>query len=141
MCSFLLFAVLSVCFTMLVILLFVVKSLHEKLNDLIDANNIFASADKEFKIGANTTATKIFSLIYELEQSFKLRNNLIIDNLEELKRMTLKKDEFNRLFELLKREKVLLDNATGEAAKKAAKEKWGMWEKALGCKDSKEGNE
>ncbi len=124
-------------FVLACIILFVLKTLVDRVQEIVDNQEKFSAADREFKSSSTQTGTKVFTLLYELEQSLKLRNNLLLDNLDELKRAVVKKDEFERLFELLKREKILIENAADEAEKKAKKEKWSMWSTALGCKEEK----
>lgn len=142
MCVFYLFITVSLCFVAIFVLIIMVKSLHEKVDEMSSADKMFYVGDREFKSSSTHTATRVFNFMNSLEDSFKLRTNLILDRLDDFKRSAIKKEEFERLFELLRREKILLENATDEATKKIQKGKWDMWESALGgTKDKKDKTE
>lgn len=118
----------------LITLLILIKSLRDEVMALNQERETFGVADREFKLSVTNTSTRYFTLLQELTDKTTLRTNLILDQIEDLKRAVIKKEEFERLFELLKREKILIENSYDDASKKAYKDKWDMFGTALGGK-------
>ncbi len=134
MYAFFITFLVSCVLTLLFIIIFMIKSIREEVEALNKEKDVFYASDREFKISATNTSTRFFGLLQELTDRTSLRTNLILDQIDDLKRVAIKKEEFERLFELLKREKVLIENANDESSKKAYKQKWDMFETALGGK-------
>lgn len=115
--------------------LYRIKNLEQSIKDhisIISSKEVLDTDNK--KLMSQRTSEIKFNII-EFQEQFRLRTSLLLDKMDDLCRLCLKKDEFDRLFELIRREKIILDNAVDSVDKK----KWDNLKTAFsGKKEQKE---
>ena len=129
-------------FGLMFLMVLVMMNMSYKIFNLeqVIKDQISIIASKEVLDGDNKKLmsqrnTEIKFNIEELKEQFRLRTSLLLDRMDDLCRTCLKKDEFDRLFELIRREKIILDNTVENVEKK----KWDNLKMAFsGKKEQKE---
>lgn len=115
--------------------LYRIKNLEQSIKDhisIIASKEVLDTDNKKLMSQRNS---EIKFNIIEFQEQFRLRTSLLLDKMDDLCRLCLKKDEFDRLFELIRREKIILDNAVDSVDKK----KWDNLKTAFsGKKEQKE---
>lgn len=133
----LMISMLVLCFLMFmfsVCLYLRMGNLIDTVNELISFNNCTNVSEREHKQLISSRYSEIKICVMEIEEKLKNRTNLILDQISDMRRTNLKKEDFETLYELLRREKILIENDE----EKKEKKKWHKFEMAFGGKEEKE---
>jgi hypothetical protein len=130
MCLYFLFGGMMLLVFIVAVLCYRVFNLEQSIKNQISTVASKDIIDTESKRLMSQRFSEIKFSIVELEEKVRLRTSLVLDRMDDLNRICLKKEEFDRIFELIRREKIILDNAIENNDKK----KWDNYKMAFGGK-------